>query len=109
MALYDLPNATTGIDAIIVDTATSIPMIVPMLLLFVFGIVLLGGSSSQKRRTGYSDIPFWSVLASISTLMICLPLTLISDAINIITLSVVVVITLLSGLWYFMNRNRYEV
>jgi len=109
MSLYNLPNSTTGIDAIIVDTATAVPIFIPMLLMFIFVTVLLGGSTAQRKRTGFSDLPLWSVLASISTLMVSLPLTLVVGIINVLTLSIVVVVTLLCGLWFFTSRNRYEV
>lgn len=108
MPLYELPNSTKGMDAILVDVSTAVPSFTPMFLFFIFAVVLLGGSTLQRRRTGYSDFPFWSVLASIGTLLIALPLTLIVGAINMQTLGVVIVATLLSGLWFFMSKGRYE-
>jgi len=106
--LYEIPNATEGIDAILVDTSTAVPSFIPLFLLFVFLMVLIGGSTSQKRRTGYSDFAMWSVIASISTLMITLPLTLIAGIIQIEVLIVVIAVTLMSGLWFFMSKSRGE-
>jgi len=108
MALYELPNATEGMDAILVDVATTIPSFIPMFLVFVFAVILIGGVSSQKRRSGYSDFPMWAVLSSIATLLVTLPMTLISGLINITTLAIVVIVTLMSGLWFFMSKGRYE-
>ena len=109
MPIYNMPNMTTGVDEAIIDTATAVPVFIPMFLVFVFGIVFLGGVTSQKRRLGVADMPMWAVIASLSTLMVTLPLTLTTSIINLTTLSIVVTITIVSGLWLFLSRNRYEV
>jgi len=109
MSLYNLPNSTDGIDSIIVNTVTAVPSFIPMFLIFVYFVVLIGGITAQKKRTGSSDFPLWSTMASISTLIISLPLTLTVGIINVPTLAVVVIVTLLSGVWFFMSRNRYEM
>jgi uncharacterized membrane protein YoaK (UPF0700 family) len=109
MSLYDLPNSTSGMDAILVDTSTAVPAFVPMLLLFVFFVVLLGGSNSQRKRTGNSDIPLWATIASISTLMVALPMTLTTGMISKSLLAILVVIIIMCGLWFFLSRNKYEM
>jgi hypothetical protein len=106
--LYEIPNATGGVDAILVNTANVVPSFFPMMLLFVFMVVLIGGSTAQRRRTGFADFPMWSVIASVSTLMITLPLTLVVGIIQIEVLAVVVAVTLMSGLWFFMSKSRGE-
>jgi hypothetical protein len=74
--------------------------------------VFIGGTLAQQRRTGTSDFPMWSTMASISTLLIAMPLTLVSGLIgdqSTITLSVVVILTIFSGLWLFLSQSRGEV
>jgi hypothetical protein len=80
-----------------------------MLLVFVFCLVFIGGSFSQRRREGQSDFALWSVIASLSTLVVCLPLTLTVGLISLDYLGIVVVITILCGFWFFTSRNRNEV
>jgi hypothetical protein len=109
MDIYTAPNLTTGIDDAIIDTAAAVPAFTPMLLLFIFGVILIGGIVSQKRRLGTADVPMWATLASIGTLMVALPLTLTTGLIQTSTLSIVVVLTLFSGFWLFFDRNRNEV
>ena len=109
MALYTPPNLSTGIDEAIVGTVEAVPSFTPMFLLFIFGIVFIGGIVSQKRRTGVADMPMWATISSLATMMITLPLTLTSGLIQLDILVIVVVITILSGLWLFLSRNRYEV
>lgn len=110
---YILPNTTDGFDTLLVGTASAVPVFVPMLLFFVWCVVFLGGSLAQQRRTGTSDLPIWSTIASISTLMMALPLTLakglIGGAGQTITLVVVVMMVILSGLWLLLSQSRGEV
>lgn len=112
MPMYNFPNVTiTGIDKGMKEIFNEVPSYIPMLLLFIFMVVLVGGITSQKKRTGYSDIPMWSTIAGMSTLMVGLPLTLMigGGLINSLTLGIVITITIISGVWLFMNRNRNEV
>ena len=109
MAIYNQPNMTTGIDNTLIEIATEVPAFPIGLLLFVFGFVFLSGSSSQKKRTGYSDTPMWFVMASLSTFMVAMLMTLVSGLISLSTLSIVVAITVMSGLWFFLSRGRGEL
>ena len=106
---YVLPNATDGMDSVMVSMQTSIPSFIPMLLTFVFLVVFLGGALNQRRRVGYSDMPMWSVLASISTLLIALPMTLISGLISPSIFGVITILVLASGLWFFITKDRGEI
>ena len=109
MPLYTPPNLTGGIDDAIVDTARTIHIFIPMFLVFVWGLVFIGGLVSQRRRTGYSDVPMWATIAGLSTIMVSLPLTLISGLLQLETLVIITVVTIFSGFWLFFDRNRNEV
>jgi uncharacterized membrane protein YoaK (UPF0700 family) len=106
--LYTLPNGTT-IDSITVQTLTSVNSFTPLLLFFVFFLVLLGGSSRQKARTGNADFPMWSVVASISTLMVALILSTLTGLIQLDYLVIVVVVTIFTGIWFFLDHKQSEV
>ena len=107
--LYDLPNATSGIDAILVQTINIFPAFTPLLLLFVFFVVFLGGIGRQKQRTGTADYPVWSVIASLSMLMVSLILSISAGYIRLDWLVIVVVITIFSGVWLFLDRRAGEI
>jgi len=109
MPIYEAPNLTSGIDDAIVDVVTEVSVFTPMLLLFIFGVVFIGGMISQRKRTGFADMPMWATIASISTLMIALPLSLTAGLIQLEALAIVVAITLMSGFWLFWDKNRNEV
>jgi len=108
MSLYDQPNLSGGIDDAIISTAQSVPSFPIMILVFVFFVVLLGGSANQKRKTGNADIPFWSVSASLSTTLLALIMTIGIGIIDIQTLGVVLAITLMTGLWFFLSKTKGE-
>jgi len=106
--VYTMPNLTGGIDTNIVQIVAQVPQFTIGLLVFVFGVIFIGGISTQKVRTGYADVPMWSVMASISTLMIALLMTIKAGWIDGVTLGVVVAVTIMSGLWLFLSRGRGE-
>lgn len=107
--LYELPNATSGMDSIVVQTVTAVPGFIPLLLLFVFFVVFLGGISRQKARTGTSDYAMWAVVASLSTFMVTLIMTLIEGLIRLDWLVIIVVITIFSVVWLFLDKKQSEV
>ena len=109
MPLFNLPNATDGIDNIAIQTVGSVNAFTPLLLVFVFFVVLIGGSTRQKGRTGQGDYALWSVVASISTLMVALLMSTITGLISLDYLIIVVVVTIFSGVWLFLDRRQSEV
>ena len=109
MSLYNLPNATSGVDAILVDTATAMPSLTPLILLFTFFVVWLGGMARQKLRVGTTDAALWCVVASLATFMTATIMTMISGIISLAWYSIVITITILAGFWLFMDRRQSEV
>ena len=109
--LYEIPNMTagTGLDETLVSTQASVPVFIPMFLLFVFGFVLISGYIQQNRRTGSADFSMWTVLASICTLLVALPMTLVAGLLSLDWLVIVVIVNIFAGLWFFMDRNKNEV
>jgi len=109
MVLYEPPNLTGGVDQTLIEVATVVPSFIIGLLLFIFGVVFFGGTETQKKRSGYADYPLWSLMASMSILIITLILTINEGIINSLVLGVVVALTILSGLWFFLSRGRGEI
>lgn len=105
MSLYTFPNATGGFDSIAVQVQTAVPIFSPMILVFVFFVVMAGGISRQKGRTGTADYPMWSVVGSLSMFVVALILSVISGFISVVQLVIVTVVTIFSGLWLFLDRR----
>ena len=107
--LYDLPNATSGMDAIMVQTATAVPSFIPLMLLFIFFMVWLGGMGRQKLRTGTSDASMWMLIASMSIFMLALILSIPSGLMRLDWLIEVVCINIISVTWFIFSRKPSEV
>jgi len=107
--LYNLPNETSGLDAIALQTFTSFPWISPLILLFVYMVVFLGGITRQKIRIGTADYPAWSILASLSILIIALLFSVSAGFIRLDWLIIVLSLNILSAVWFFLDRKISEV
>ena len=108
--LYNLPNATNGSDAIIIQMTTgSFYWFVPMFLFFTFMIIFIGGITRQKIKTGTSDYAVWAVLASIATLLPALLFSVTAGFIRLDWLVIVVALNILSAIWFFLSMKITEV
>lgn len=108
--LYTLPNATSGIDSIVSQMTTgSFYWFVPLILFFTFLIVFIGGITRQKLRTGTADYSAWAIIASIATLLPALLFSVSSGYIRLDWLVIVVMLNILSSVWFFLDRKISEV
>jgi len=107
--LYDIPNNSTGLDRIIIDISMQVPVLIPLLMLFTFFLVFLGGASRQKAREVKADYPMWAVVASICVFLEALILSVNVGLIRLDWLVIVTVLTIFSGVWFFMDRRASEV
>jgi len=106
--LFEQPNLTAGIDDALISTAQSVPAFPIMVLVFIFFTIILGGSSAQKKRTGSPDIPMWAAMAGVSTTFVALIMTIGDGIIDLTTLGIVIAITIMCGLWFFMSKVKGE-
>ena len=107
--LYNLTTSTSGIDTIASNTFTSVPQFIPFFLVFIFLTIFLGGISRQKARTGTSDYAMWGTVASMSTFMVALLMTLGTGIISLTQLIITLVLTLVFGAWLFFDRKPSEI
>jgi len=106
--LFQQPNLTSGIDDALISTAQSVPAFPIMILVFIFMVILIGGSTNQKRRTGNADIPMWAVMGGMATTLVSLIMTMGEGIIDLTTLGIVIAVTLMCGLWFFLSHVRGE-
>jgi len=115
MPLYDLPNSTVGLTDVAIQTiqagnTSGSPLgFTSLLLTFIFFTVFIGGIMRQKLRTATADYPMWAVVASLSTFLVALTMTLKAGLIGIDLLVIVTVITIFSSVWFFMDRKVSEI
>jgi len=108
--LYELPNATTGIDAIITQmTSGSFYWFVPILMLFTWLLVFFGGIIRQRNKDSTSDAPAWATIASLSVLLIATFFSVSAGYIRLDWLVISLVLTIFSGAWLFWDRKAQEV
>ena len=107
--LYNLPNSTASADEILSQTTNVFPAFTPLILFFVFFVVLLGGITRQKLRNGTADYSAWAVIASMATLLPALLFSVNAGFIRLDWLIIVISLNLLSAIWFFMDRKASEV
>jgi hypothetical protein len=107
--LYELPNATSGIDEMAKQTIQSVPFLAPFLLVFLWFVVFLGGVIRQNARNGSADYPAWAVTASLATFMAALIMSVSSGFINLDYLVIVVVVTIFSFVWLALDKRGNEM
>lgn len=104
--LYTFPNSTNGIDGVLTSSSD---VLAPLLLTFVFFLVWLGGIWREYVRLGTADYSFWGILASISTLILALLMSVKEGIISGPTLGTVFAITIFMSVWYFLDRGDVQV
>jgi len=105
---YTIPNMTEGVDQALVGIAEQVPSFPIMILVFIWGVVFLGGVMKQKQRLGYADFPMWTTMASFSCLVVSLLMSVREGFITLQVLSIVVVVTIFSAVWLFLSKGRLE-
>jgi hypothetical protein len=106
--LYTLPNNTTGMDDILVQSALAMHSIIPLFLMFIFFTIWVGGIWRQSIKTGAVDPSLWCVIASISTFLVALLMSVVEGLIPLPSLIIITVVTIFSGVWFFLDRgNQY--
>ena len=108
MSLYTLPNST-GMDSILVDTVAAAPSLTPLILVFTYLVVLLGGMGRSKARTGETEFWMWTTVASLCSFMIALIMSMKSGIIQLEWLIIVLVFAIFSGVGLFLNKRSGEV
>ena len=104
---YTIPQVnTTGVDVILREVTTSVPIFTPFLLLFIFMVIFLTGYRKQKTESGNADAPLWATIAGVTTSITALILSQGTGLIDMPTLVVTFVIAIFCGIWLFSSGDR---
>lgn len=106
--VYDQPTLNGGLDETLYEVVQTVPSFIIGLLMFVWGFVFISGMATQKRSSGFADTQMWAVMASISTLLVTLMLSIKPGLINLETFGIVVALNVFAGLWLFLSKGRGE-
>ena len=108
MSKYTVPeyNVSTGIDPLLSEIVTQVPIFVPFLLLFIYSVIFVAGYRKQTLDRGVGDAPLWATISGIITSIVALLLSTRAGLIDVFTLVVPIVITILSGIWLFSSKDK---
>lgn len=107
--LFSIPNNTSGLDPVVIGTITSVPSLAPFLLVFVWMFVFVGGVIRQRQKSFNTDYAAWACLASLSTLIVALLMSIVAGFISLSQLITVLTLNLICGVWLFLDRRQSEV
>jgi hypothetical protein len=105
--IFTLPNATSGMDAIGIQLVSAVPGFIPMMLLFVFLVVLIGGITRQKARSGTADYPMWFTVGALSSFLVSLLLSVSSGFLRLEWLVISFAFLVVCGIWFFMSEKGH--
>ena len=107
MPIYDLPsmNTSSGLDGLLIETAGASTLFIPMFLFFVYSLVFIT-TFRKQRESGAGDAPLCSTIAGVITTIIALMLSARTELMNMFILTIVIVVTIFSGIWLFSSRDR---
>lgn len=103
----NLTNGTQGIEAIIAYEATQIPQFMPMILLMVYVVIAGVGYFSQERREVRGNLAMWCAISGLITTTLSFILFLYNGLINIQTVVICVVVTILSVAAFLFSGREY--
>ncbi len=107
MVTFDFPNATTP-DGALIGLSSSIPALPIGILVFSWLMIFLRGTMKQNQRFGYADVPQWATLSSLAVFLLALIMTVVEGIITLPILIITLSLTILTGIWFFLSRGRYE-
>lgn len=110
--LLNISNGSRGIESIIAAESAQIPILVPGILFFIFMIIAGSGFFAQDRRVGTGNLPMWLSISGLITTTGAFILYLYDSVntgivlLNIYTVLICVVVTILSTLVFFLSERR---
>ena len=107
--LYNLPNTTSGLDAIVIDTFSVFPFMSSLILLFVYLTVFIGGITRQLIKSGTADYSAWALIAGMATLLPALIFSISAGFIQLDWLIIVVAMNILGAIWFFLDKKPSEI
>lgn len=96
----------TGIHGIFLYVADINPFFIPLILFATFMIVLLGTYFSQMRLKGNGDFFASFAVAGYLTIISAFVLNLIPNLVNLLTLAVCIVVSVVGTILLLISRDR---
>jgi len=100
----NLTNAS-GFDSIIIYTSQQVPILIPLILLFIYVTIMGVGYFSMERRKGYGNISLWSAIAGLITTTGSFILYLYEGLVNLEVIIICMLITFLSAMFFIFSSK----
>lgn len=104
--LNDFGNQSEGLHVMFQYVADVVPMFFPFVLFAFFTIIMSATFFSQERLRGRGDWASSFAVAGFSTVIAALSLSLVESIINIQTLTVTILISIVGVVWLFMSSKQ---
>lgn len=105
---YALPNFTntTGMEEVLQYGSQQVPFLAPGILLMIYIVILVSGYFSQERKTGNGNFLMWASISGLITTTGAFMLFLYDQIVNIQTILVCVVVTIISAFAFLINQRE---
>jgi len=105
---YELPNFTntSGMEEVLQYGSQQVPILAPGLLFMIYIIIMVSGYFSQERKTGQGNFLMWASISGLITTSGAFMLFLYDNLVNIQTIMVCVVITIISAFAFLINQRE---
>lgn len=104
---YALPNFTnsSGMEEVLQYGSQQVPLLAPALLFMIYIIILVSGYFAQERKTGAGNFLMWSSISGLITTTGSFMLFLYDNLVNIQTIMVCVIVTIVSAFAFMINQR----
>lgn len=104
--MYELNMTNATAENLLVQTSQQVQVLFPLILLFEFLVIALFGMYSNKRQTGYSNVPMWMSIAGLVTTTSSFFLYLVPGLIPLAVPITTMAITFVCALWFLLSENE---
>lgn len=108
---YELPpsnitNSSEALVDLVVYISSEVPILAPSILFLIFIVLLGSGYFSEERRKGRGDLAKWFAISGFITATLSIVLFLINGIVNLVTVVIAVVVSMIGTLWLlFTSRD----
>ena len=105
---YSLPEFTntTGMEEVLQYGSQQVPFLAPGILFLVYIVILVSGYFAQERKTGAGNFLMWASISGLITTTGAFMLFLYDNLINIQTIMICVVVTIISAFAFLINQRE---
>lgn len=102
---FNMTNGSGGLEQLFIYESSQLDIFAPAILLFIFFIITLSGYFSQEKKSGRGNLSMWFAVSMLITTFLAFILFLYNGIINLATLSICVVLSILFTTWFLFDDS----